>query len=108
MIPRDTSSQWDSAVIIWVVDSDLFHLTLKKGGAKRIMTPEIERLFRSHISVLSPESRLALVAGMAEDLAESTAVMDSPQKHRLEKVIWESIDPDQYVESLRSEWDKRL
>ncbi len=77
------------------------------------MTPETERIYRLHISSLSPESRLELIARMAEDLAVASKVADGPcsarisSLHGLGKDIWEGIDPEEYVESLRCEWDER-
>ena len=78
------------------------------------MTPDVERIYRLHIASLSPESRLELIARMAEDLAVAAPAATRSQGrritalHGLGKEIWEGIDPDQYVESLRSEWDGRL
>ncbi len=78
------------------------------------MMPDVERIYRLHISSLSPESRLELIARMAEDLAIAATASTRPrcsrisELHGLGKEIWEGIDPDQYVESLRSEWDERL
>ena len=77
------------------------------------MTPDVERIYRLHISTLPPESRLELIARMAEDLAGISSRASHNQcsgilaLHGLGKEIWEGIDPDQYVESLRSEWDER-
>lgn len=74
------------------------------------MQTNIETIYQQHIRPLPQDDRLKLLAKMAEDLAnghqtsEKSSIMEL---HGLGAEIWEGIDPDEYVNELRNEWDHR-
>lgn len=76
------------------------------------MQTNIETIYQQHIKPLSQEERLRLLAKMAEELANGKKT-ERPKKrsimelHGLGAEIWEGIDPDEYVNELRNEWEHR-
>ena len=76
--------------------------------------PTAETVYEEHVRPLPPQERLRLLALTAKALAEDTgeapparprrSIMDL---HGLGKEIWEGIDPQEYVNELRAEWDHR-
>ena len=73
------------------------------------MSSAIENLYSKHIQPLLPDERLELLNRIAEDLPpDSTDV----KTHSLEelrglgKEIWEGVNALEYVEGLRSEWER--
>ncbi len=60
--------------------------------------------------VLSPEERRELIKMLADTLAPEGT---SPQKHSLRelrglgKEIWVGVDPQEYVNQQRDEWDQK-
>ena len=76
-------------------------------------TTSVEEIYERHVKPLPAAERLRLVEIMARDLAtQSTVSADQPKRsimelHGLGKEIWEGIDAQAYVDSLRAEWDHR-
>lgn len=76
------------------------------------MQTNIETIYQQHIKPLSHDERLRLMAKMAEGLANG-GKSELPKKrsimelHGLGAEIWEGIDPDEYVNKLRNEWEHR-
>jgi len=77
------------------------------------MTNEAAQVFEQHVRDLPHDQRLRLLAMIAEDLAnESDRAGDGPlhslaELHGLGKGLWEGVDAQEYVNSLRDEWDER-
>jgi len=75
------------------------------------MATDIEEIYQQYLKPLSTEDRLHLIAMLARDLA--SAAIPSRRKrnvlelHGLSKEIWEGLDAQVYVNSLREEWDHR-
>lgn len=70
---------------------------------------DIEVLYQQQIRELPAQSRLQLLALIAQDLAaipsdKSGRLMDL---QGLGKEIWQGIDAQEYVNQLRREWDDR-
>ena len=71
----------------------------------------LKEIYESHVKPLSAEERLQLLIMTARDLEAETAGLSSrPRRnimdlHGLGKEIWEGIDPAEYVNRLRDEWD---
>lgn len=78
------------------------------------MTPtRIETIYEQHIKPLPEAEQLRLVALIVHQLAAVAA--HEPRKPRsllelegLGAEIWQGIDAQQYVDTLRKEWDHRL
>ncbi len=72
---------------------------------------KIEELYQQHIKPLMPVERLQLIKLITDDLVEHpTEVVEKPKRSIMElrglgKEIWENIDPQEYVNGLRKEWD---
>jgi hypothetical protein len=69
----------------------------------------LENLYEQQIRPLPIAHRLQLISRIAEDL-----VSDAPTGKRritelrgLGKEVWQNVDAQKYVESLRSEWEQR-
>ncbi|MGB7210977.1 MAG: hypothetical protein WBD27_20150 [Pyrinomonadaceae bacterium] len=77
------------------------------------MQSNISLIYQQHIRPLSKEDQLELLAEMAKGLANGVEVSEQPKKrsimelHGLGAEIWEGIDPDEYVNQLRNEWEHR-
>lgn len=77
------------------------------------MQTNIDSIYRTHIQPLSKEEQLQLLAEMAKRLALREDNFKRPEKrsimelHGLGAEIWKGIDPDEYVNSLRDEWESR-
>jgi hypothetical protein len=77
------------------------------------MQSNISLIYQQHIRPLSKEDQLELLAEMAKGLANGVEVSEQPKKRSLMELeglgaeIWEGIDPDEYVNALRNEWDHR-
>ena len=73
----------------------------------------LEEIYKQHIKPLSSTERLTLIAMTARDLVgSSTQPSDGPKRsimelHGLGKEIWGGVDAQDYVDSLRREWDNR-
>jgi len=76
------------------------------------MQTNIETIYQQYIKPLSHNERLKLLAKMAEGLANGNET-EQPRKRSLMELeglgaeIWEGIDPDEYVNELRDEWEHR-
>jgi hypothetical protein len=72
-------------------------------------TPNAYDVYRLHVRTLSVAERRRLLALVAEDLAGGSS--GDGKKHSIMELrglgaeLWAGVDPDKYVESLRSEWD---
>lgn len=76
------------------------------------MQTNIETIYQQHIKPLSYDERLRLLAKMAEELADGKENKQPKKRsimelHGLGAEIWEGIDPDEYVNELRNEWEHR-
>ncbi|GAC1403142.1 MAG: hypothetical protein NVSMB52_17120 [Chloroflexota bacterium] len=75
-------------------------------------TNSLVDLYEQHIKPLSPADRLRLVAMTTQDLVQPSA--NGPMKrtrsikelHGLGREIWKGVDAQEYVDSLRNEWDR--
>ena len=76
------------------------------------MQTNIEIIYQQHIEPLPREQRLKLMAKMAHELANN-GDSEPPKKRSIMELeglgaeIWEGIDPDEYVNELRNEWEHR-
>lgn len=76
------------------------------------MQTNVETIYQQHIKPLSTEDQLQLLAEMAKGLANGEH-KDEPKKRSLMELeglgaeIWAGIDPDEYVNELRNEWEHR-
>jgi len=72
------------------------------------MATDVEEIYQQQLKPLSAEDRLRLIAMLAQDLAAANRRERSVMElHGLGKEIWEGIDAQEYVNSLREEWDHR-
>ena len=76
------------------------------------VTADIDDLYARHIKPLPPADRLRLLALLAHDLA-LVAVPDQPGARSLLEFeglgaeLWQGVDAQEYVHTLRAEWDHR-
>ncbi len=75
-----------------------------------MVASNIEQLYHEHIKPLPMADRLRLVEMIAKDAAEGhPAAADQPRSilelEGLGAELWQGVDPQQYVNSLRKEWD---
>lgn len=76
-------------------------------------TISVEEIYERHVKPLSAAERLRLLEMTSRDLATESAISAGEPKrsimelHGLGKEIWEGIDAQKYVNTLRSEWDHR-
>ena len=77
------------------------------------MASSVQEVYERHVKPLSAEERLRLLALVAQDLVHTAAAPPERPKrsimelHGLGKEIWEGVDPQQYVDEMRNEWDHR-
>lgn len=78
------------------------------------MQTTIETIYRQHIKPLPQSERIKLLAKIAEELTNGEEENSSQQKtasimelHGLGAEIWKEIDAQEYVNSLRDEWEHR-
>lgn len=77
------------------------------------MQSNVSTIYQRHVRPLSKEDQLELLAEMAIGLANLEAHSEKPRKRSLMELeglgaeIWEGIDPDEYVNELRNEWEHR-
>lgn len=63
---------------------------------------------------LSVEQRKQLIAFIVDSLTEGEDIQPHPEKRSILELsglgaeVWEDIDPQEYIDQLRSEWDHRL
>ncbi len=76
----------------------------------------VEDIYARHIRPLPVPLRLRLLEKIARDLSvpadEQVAAGTAPLRsimdlHGLGKEIWKDVDPQEYVNELRAEWDER-
>lgn len=71
----------------------------------------ISEIYERHIKPLPALQKLQLLALVARELAEQasdqTTAYSILELHGLGKDIWEGIEPQEYVRTLREEWDSR-
>ena len=71
-------------------------------------------VYHEHVQALPVAERLKLLSLIADDLVQEVdECRDHPRHnlmelHGLGKELWEGIDAQEYVNRLRSEWDKPL
>jgi hypothetical protein len=71
----------------------------------------VAELYERHIRGLSPADQLALLAVIAQRLAEGTAVDAEPparsikELHGVGHASWDGSDAQAFVNALRDEWD---
>lgn len=75
-------------------------------------TPHIGEIYARYIKPLSLVERLRLVELIAREIAQAgeapVARQDNIMRlHGLGAAIWEGVDAQEYVNSLRGEWDHR-
>jgi hypothetical protein len=76
-------------------------------------TDRVREIYERYVQPLTDAERLQLVALVTTGMAETAGEAAEPPKRSLlelrglGKEIWEGIDPDEYVRSLRHEWDHR-
>ena len=74
------------------------------------MMDHLESVYENYVKPLSTADRSRLLEMMVRDLAR-TAPRDAEKRSILElrglgKEIWHGVDAQQYVDSLRKEWDR--
>lgn len=71
-----------------------------------------EEVYEQHVKALPLAERLKLLALTAQDLAGASVTTEQqPERrimdlHGLGREIWKDVDPQAYVNELRSEWDR--
>ncbi len=76
-------------------------------------TVSVEEIYERHVKPLPAVERLRLLEMTARDLVAQSAISTGEPKrsimelHGLGKEIWEEIDAQEYVNALRTEWDRR-
>jgi hypothetical protein len=80
------------------------------------MTPpkKAQQIYEQYIRSLTTAERLQLLAVVAHDLASENSHAEShkQQRHSIMELhglgahIWEAVDPQDYVDKLRDEWDR--
>lgn len=77
------------------------------------MQSAVDMIYQQHIVPLSTQDKLQLLAEMAKGLADGDHSLEPPKKRSMMELeglgaeIWKGIDPDEYVNELRNEWDHR-
>lgn len=77
------------------------------------MQTNIETIYQQHIKPLPPAEQLKLLAKMAEELSNGEKKTEPTKKRSLLELeglgaeIWEGVDPQEYVNELRNEWEHR-
>jgi hypothetical protein len=75
------------------------------------MATDLEELYHQHLEHLPHEDRLRLIELLSRDLAPGAAnpkaARNLMELHGLGKEIWQGVDADAYVNSLREEWKDR-
>jgi hypothetical protein len=73
----------------------------------------VEEIYDQHIKPLSPSERLQLLALTARELALQAGQREAEPQHSIMELhglgaeIWRGVDPQDYVNELRKEWDHR-
>ena len=71
----------------------------------------VEQLYQQYIKPISVTEQLRLIALIGQQLAIQSAPIE--KKHSLLELeglgaeIWEDIEPQEYVDGLRQEWEKK-
>ena len=77
------------------------------------MESNASTIYQQYVRPLSKEDQLELLAEMAIGLANDEGDPERSKKRSLMELeglgaeIWEGIDPDEYVNELRNEWEHR-
>ena len=74
--------------------------------------PKLDKLYAEYIRPLPPEDQLWLLAEIARNLALNPQLGKPRERSLLElegvgAEIWQGVDAQSYVRSLREEWDHR-
>jgi hypothetical protein len=72
----------------------------------------VEELYERYVRRLPASERLRLVTMTTEELSRESAAAEHPKHSLLElqglgAYLWEGVDAQAYVKSLRDEWDDR-
>ncbi len=84
-----------------------------KYGVLPMKYKKVDEIYRKHISPPSTEEQLHLLVQMAQHIVAKSKQKDDPEKrsilelHGLGKEIWNDIDAQEFVNTLRDEWDHR-
>ncbi len=75
------------------------------------MAINLEELYRQQLEPLPPVDRLKLITMLAQGLTNIETEPNPPRRslmelHGLGKEIWQGVDAQEYVNSLREEWDQ--
>lgn len=68
---------------------------------------------KQNVQSLSVEQRKQLIAFIVDSLTEGEGSQPPPEKRSILELsglgadAWEGIDPQEYIDQLRSEWDHR-
>jgi len=74
------------------------------------MSSNTKNIYEEHIKPLSREQQTQLLDLLRSELENGTADGQSHsilELHGLGKEIWRGVDPKDYVNNLRDEWEKR-
>jgi hypothetical protein len=75
------------------------------------MSSNTKHIYDEHIKPLSREQRIQLMDLLRDELknddvhGERRSILEL---HGLGKEIWQGVDPGEYVNKLRDEWDERV
>lgn len=77
-----------------------------------MVASRVEQIYQQHIKPLPVTDRLRLAEMIARDAAEAQSPAAAQPRSILEleglgAEIWQGVDPQQYVDDLRKEWDRR-
>jgi hypothetical protein len=82
-------------------------------GATIMSASDVNKIYEEYIKRLSSEDRRRLLTIMERDLAEPTSGAEEQKLRSIMELeglgaeLWEGVDPQEYVDELRSEWDHR-
>ncbi len=76
-----------------------------------MLTNNAKEIYTRHIEGLPPAERLQLLAMLAQGLASEAVPGPQPQRsimelHGLGAHIWKGVDPQEYIDRLRDEWER--
>lgn len=72
-----------------------------------------EEIYQQYIKPLSNVEKIRLIIKVSKDIKENEIEIEKPKTRSLLELeglgaeIWKGIDPDEYVNELRNEWEHR-